>query len=162
QRLRRVRDPLRRARRPDAQRHPVEDGVRGARLHVLRALPPLRALARDRSQCTAARASPPRSQGRRPVSAAGAPAPPPEEAAEFYDAMWRRYAHLDAVSPAAFHRRRLVVELAARASPAPRRILDVGCGQGELLDELAARFPGSRITGADISAEALADSRARS
>jgi len=96
------------------------------------------------------------------LSPAGAHAPSPEQAAEFYDAMWRRYAHLDAVSPAAFHRRRLVVQLAARAVPSPARILDVGCGQGELLDELAARFPGARITGADISAEALASSRERS
>jgi 2-polyprenyl-3-methyl-5-hydroxy-6-metoxy-1,4-benzoquinol methylase len=80
----------------------------------------------------------------------------------FYDDMWSKYGNLDVASPANFHRRRLVVELAAGAvrSPAPR-VLDVGCGQGELLRDLAARLPGARIAGSDLSAQSLLDTRKR-
>jgi len=92
----------------------------------------------------------------------GRVAPTAEEAGAFYDAMWQRYAHLDAASPAAFHRRRLVVDLAARAAPRARHVLDAGCGQGELLAELAARLSAAQIAGADVSARSVADSRAKS
>ncbi len=80
----------------------------------------------------------------------------------FYDDMWSKYGNLDVASPANFHRRRLVVELAAGAvrSPAPR-VLDVGCGQGELLRDLAARLPSARIAGSDLSAQSLLDTRKR-
>jgi SAM-dependent methyltransferase len=88
-----------------------------------------------------------------PPSAAEAPA--------FYDEMWRSYAHLDAVSPAAFHRRRLVVSLARQAASDARRVLDVGCGQGELLQALARALPGATISGADVSEQSIADSRRR-
>ena len=48
----------------------------------------------------------------------------------FYDDMWRNYGHLDAVSPAAFHRRRIVVQLAAairrKLEEHPRRRLRPG------------------------------------
>jgi SAM-dependent methyltransferase len=79
----------------------------------------------------------------------------------FYDAMWKRYAHLDAVSPAAFHRRRLVVKIAREAAPNARSVLDAGCGPGDLLGELAAAFPGARIAGADVSGEALIEARSK-
>lgn len=35
------------------------------------------------------------------------------------------------------------------------RMLDVGCGRGRVLHRLAARFPRSRFTGVDLSAEAI-------
>jgi SAM-dependent methyltransferase len=88
-------------------------------------------------------------------------AEPAADAASFYDDVWRKYAHLDAVSPAAFHRRRVIVLRAARSAPGARSILDVGCGQGELLRDLAARFPGAEVAGADVSEQSLADSRRR-
>lgn len=81
------------------------------------------------------------------------------DAAAFYDEMWRSYAHLDAVSPAAFHRRRMVVRLAARAARGASAILDVGCGQGELLKELSAALPSASVSGADLSEQSIADSR---
>jgi len=92
-----------------------------------------------------------------------APAPRSEsEERAFYDDMWSKYGNLDVASPANFHRRRLVVDLAASAvrSRAPR-VLDVGCGQGELLRELAARLPDARIAGSDLSAQSLLDTRKR-
>ncbi len=79
--------------------------------------------------------------------------------AAFYDEMWQSYAHLDAVSPAAFHRRRVVVRLAARAARGARAILDVGCGQGELLAELSRALPRASVSGADLSEQSIADSR---
>src|SRR5207253_899165 len=79
----------------------------------------------------------------------------------FYDEMWRNYAHLDAVSPAAFHRRRLVVGLASRYAGSAKDVLDVGCGQGELLREVAEAVPGARVHGADISEQSIIDSRKR-
>jgi trans-aconitate methyltransferase len=87
-----------------------------------------------------------------PVRSAG------EEKA-FYDDMWDRYAHLDAASPAAFHRRRLVIELATQYAADVTRLLDVGCGQGELLRDLTLRMPAARISGSDLSERSLVDSR---
>src|SRR6266542_269545 len=88
------------------------------------------------------------------------PAPATDEKV-FYDQMWRNYGHLDAVSPAAFHRRRLVARLAARFAPRAENILDVGCGQGELLRELSEAIPAARVFGADVSEQSLIDSRKR-
>lgn len=87
-------------------------------------------------------------------------APSPADAPAFYDEMWRRYAHLDRVSPAAFHRRRMITKLARRYAPGARRALDVGCGQGELLRELERALPGATVDGADLSEQSLRDTRA--
>jgi len=88
----------------------------------------------------------------------GAPRTAAEEKA-FYDDMWSRYGHLEGASPAAFHRRRLVVALAARAARPGMRVLDVGCGMGELLRDLAARLPEAHIAGADLSERSIVESR---
>ena len=86
---------------------------------------------------------------------------PRSEAAEFYDQMWRDCRHLDAASPAALHRRRLVVEWAREAAPTARRLIDVGCGEGALLRQLGEAFPNSERWGADVSQQALLDARLR-
>jgi SAM-dependent methyltransferase len=75
--------------------------------------------------------------------------------------MWKDYGHLDAVSPAAFHRRRVIVKLAKQYARSARAILDVGCGQGELLREIAEGIPGAEVHGADLSEQSLVDSRRR-
>jgi trans-aconitate methyltransferase len=85
----------------------------------------------------------------------------PQDAQAFYDDMWKRYGHLDAVSPAAFHRRRIVVELLAKHARGAKSVLDVGCGQGELLREIEGALPGAKICGADISEQSLVDTRKR-
>jgi trans-aconitate methyltransferase len=40
-------------------------------------------------------------------------------------------------------------------------MVDVGCGQGELLREISAAIPGAQVHGADLSEQSLIDSRAR-
>ena len=81
------------------------------------------------------------------------PAPPESTAAagEFYDEMWERYGHLDAASPAAFHRRRLIVELCQRHAGGARHVLDAGCGRGELLQELRRALPFAELSASDVS-----------
>jgi SAM-dependent methyltransferase len=52
-----------------------------------------------------------------------------------------------------------VSELAA--SERPRRILEVGCGEGIVLATLAARLPGSRLDGLELDETALEEARKR-
>jgi SAM-dependent methyltransferase len=52
-----------------------------------------------------------------------------------------------------------VTELAA--SERPRRILEVGCGEGIVLATLAARLPGSRFDGLELDEPALKAARKR-
>ena len=65
--------------------------------------------------------------------------------------MWQRYGHLDAASPAAFHRRRLIVELCTRHASAAAQVLDAGCGRGELVRALRGAFPSARLCASDVS-----------
>jgi trans-aconitate 2-methyltransferase len=59
-------------------------------------------------------------------------------------------------------RRRPALDLIARLpqEPAPRRILDLGCGPGTVTTLLADRWPDAEIVGVDSSTEMLADARA--
>jgi trans-aconitate 2-methyltransferase len=43
---------------------------------------------------------------------------------------------------------------------APQRVVDLGCGTGDLTAALADRFPGARVTGVDASPAMLAEARA--
>lgn len=54
-------------------------------------------------------------------------------------------------------RLRPAIDLIGRiAHPAPRRVVDLGCGAGNALPALAARFPGAAVAGVDGSAAMLA------
>lgn len=54
-------------------------------------------------------------------------------------------------------RLRPAIDLIGRiAHPGPRRVVDLGCGAGNALPLLAARFPGAAVTGVDGSAAMLA------
>ena len=56
-----------------------------------------------------------------------------------------------------------VVELALSCRPAPRRVLDVGCGTGYVLRRLAARLPGaSEFLGVDPAPSMIEVARAAS
>ncbi|MBR0673184.1 methyltransferase domain-containing protein [Neoroseomonas soli] len=58
-------------------------------------------------------------------------------------------------------RLRPALDLMGRAAhPSPRRVVDLGCGAGNALPALAARFPGAAITGVDGSAAMLAKAAA--
>lgn len=53
-------------------------------------------------------------------------------------------------------RLRPAIDLIGRIGhPAPRQVVDLGCGAGNALPLLAARFPGARVTGVDGSAAML-------
>lgn len=47
------------------------------------------------------------------------------------------------------------------AGPPPERVLEIGCGTGRNLGELARRFPKARFTGVDLSEHMLARAAAR-
>lgn len=72
-----------------------------------------------------------------------------EERAPGYEQGWRGRVHHDIAHRAA--------ALAASACPAPRRVLDVGCGTGYLLRQLAGQYPGAvELAGID-PAQAMID-----
>jgi SAM-dependent methyltransferase len=73
--------------------------------------------------------------------------------------MWERYGHLDAASPAAFHRRRLVVQLCMRYAAGARQVLDVGSGRGELLQELRLGFPTATLCACDVSLASVRETK---
>jgi SAM-dependent methyltransferase len=84
---------------------------------------------------------------------------PAVDAGEFYDEMWERYGHLDSASPAAFHRRRLILELCTRYAAGARQVLDAGCGQGELLQELRLGFPNATLCASDVSLASVRETK---
>ncbi|THJ67394.1 trans-aconitate 2-methyltransferase [Arthrobacter echini] len=55
------------------------------------------------------------------------------------------------------HRGRPFVDLLARvAHPGPRRVVDLGCGPGQLTEALALRWPHAQVTGIDASPDMIA------
>lgn len=60
------------------------------------------------------------------------------------------------------HRARPFYELIARVDAAtPRRVVDLGCGAGNLTAALAQRWPSTRIEALDSSADMVAEARSR-
>ena len=58
------------------------------------------------------------------------------------------------------HRSRPFFELTARIDAEPRRVIDLGCGSGELTATLAARWPDAEVEGVDGSESMLAQAAA--
>ncbi|MGH6662749.1 MAG: class I SAM-dependent DNA methyltransferase [Rhodospirillales bacterium] len=74
-----------------------------------------------------------------------------------WDEHWRRFAAATLANPGQALRRRSIFRLLGEGAAAPEAtILDFGCGSGDLLAAMAARFPGTRLAGVDGSAEGLA------
>ena len=84
---------------------------------------------------------------------------PSLEAASFYESGYALYAH--APGETREHTRQTAyAEWIARGVPvAPRRVLDVGCGNGSLLRALKSCWPDALMFGCDPSAEAVAHGR---
>jgi trans-aconitate 2-methyltransferase len=60
------------------------------------------------------------------------------------------------------HRGRPFADLLSRVgAPSPRRVVDLGCGAGNLIDQLARRWPESAIEALDSSPEMVAAARDR-
>jgi SAM-dependent methyltransferase len=77
-----------------------------------------------------------------------------------WDRHWHAYAAAAEVNPAQRYRRKLALRLIERDG-APERLLDLGCGQGDLLKAAASRWPGSALLGIDPSEVGVAESRTK-
>jgi SAM-dependent methyltransferase len=62
----------------------------------------------------------------------------PRSAVSIFDKIWVRDKDLAKMNPAQIHRRRLTRYFLKKLKIRPQKILDIGCGSGELLKELAA------------------------
>jgi SAM-dependent methyltransferase len=62
-------------------------------------------------------------------------------------------------SPAPYHRRRLILELLERLNY--QSVLDIGCGNGEMLREIHLRNKSVRLVGTDISANVIEINRTK-
>ncbi len=77
-----------------------------------------------------------------------------------WDRHWRRFALSARINPAQAFRRRLILHLLGAETTRPgAAILDIGCGSGDLLAELAAHLPGAMFAGIDNSKTGLAQAR---
>lgn len=66
-----------------------------------------------------------------------------------YDAIWPKLSDFIRFNPGARHRRRHIFSLLDRVRF--DSLLDVGCGNAELLRVIDARYPGCKLTGVDLS-----------
>jgi len=82
---------------------------------------------------------------------------PPLAGADDWERHWDSYAESNARNPAQAYRRKLVFDL-LELGPGPEsvRLLELGCGQGELVRELAASYPNVELAGLDLSATGVA------
>lgn len=77
--------------------------------------------------------------------------------AAVYNRKWPEWTDFIRYNPGARHRRRLTLKLIADAPF--KTVLDVGCGNAELLSLLAAKYPDASLQGADFSAEIVKRNR---
>jgi SAM-dependent methyltransferase len=75
-----------------------------------------------------------------------------------WDVHWDDFGKANEHNPAQEYRRRLAVWLLERRS-SPKRLLDIGCGNGEFLATAAARWPGAELLGLELSDAAVAAAR---
>ena len=84
----------------------------------------------------------------------------PNEAAETaadYDAGWSQWSDMVKYSPAPFHRRRMILQLARGLNA--RTVLDVGCGTGEMLRVIHEALHPDRLVGVDLSPAVVESNR---
>ena len=79
-----------------------------------------------------------------------------------WDAHWDNYAAAASRNPAQQMRHALIARLLTGERDAgPRKILDLGSGQGDLLEKLHARLPTAQLLGFELSARGVEISRAK-
>ena len=85
-----------------------------------------------------------------------------EDTLEPWERHWERFAASNRVNPGPAYRRRLIHRLLGAEAAGPgAAILDIGCGPGDLLAELAERYPQAAIAGVDLSCSGLALARGK-
>lgn len=79
-----------------------------------------------------------------------------------WDGHWSEFNAAAELNPAQAYRRRLIARfIASGAGRTPKRIVDLGSGQGDLAAELRRSFPAAEILGVELSAAGIAFSRAK-
>src|SRR6478609_1010992 len=79
-----------------------------------------------------------------------------------WDKHWSEHATSNALNPAQAYRRMLIFgALGLDASPTPARVLEIGCGQGELSSEIARLHPKVDLLGIDLSHTGVAITQAK-
>jgi 2-polyprenyl-3-methyl-5-hydroxy-6-metoxy-1,4-benzoquinol methylase len=78
----------------------------------------------------------------------------PRHQRDDWDQHWDDYANAASLNPAQQLRRRLVRSLLG-LDGGPVRVLDIGCGNGDLLAELKVSHPGAELCGIDVSRSGL-------
>jgi SAM-dependent methyltransferase len=67
-----------------------------------------------------------------------------------WDRHWDAFSEANERNPGQLYRRRLAIDLLGRDGP-PRRLLDIGSGQGDFLGVAATRWPEAELLGLEIS-----------
>ena len=79
-----------------------------------------------------------------------------------WDAHWENYAAAASRNPAQQMRHALITSLLTQeAGVAPMQLLDIGSGQGDLLQKLRSRLPAARLLGFELSERGVEISRAK-
>ncbi len=80
-----------------------------------------------------------------------------------WDSHWDDYTSSVERNPAQRFRRKLILSMLCGAGNstrlAPRRVLDIGSGQGDFAAEIAGAFPGAKLLGLDLSASGVEAAR---
>ena len=83
--------------------------------------------------------------------------PPPHE---LYTSGYALYAHAPGAPRETARQRAYAAWIASQSGAPPRRVLDVGCGNGSLLTALMREWPATQMSGVDPSPESIAHARA--
>ena len=84
----------------------------------------------------------------------------PGTASDDWESHWDEFAESASENPAQRYRRALIATYLARLDP-PRRVLDIGSGQGDLLSSLRAELTDVELAGLELSAAGIDLARAK-
>ena len=84
----------------------------------------------------------------------------PREGPALYCDGYTLYAHPPGNAVERMRQQQYAAWIASQVATAPRRVVDVGCGNGSLLLALGERWPGTELMGCDLSIDSLSAARA--